>query len=437
MKHQLKKVLGLSFGVAVVIGGTIGVGILRTPGDIAALLPNAWLIMICWLLAGLYILLAASSYAELSTMLPKAGGAYNYIKRAFGDYAGFMSGWFDYIINAIAPAYFCIVLSEYIIRVFPGIHVNPKWIAEGFLILFTLIHIPGIKGGSLLQQVTSAIKVFLFFVLILACFIGGDVQEGAFRETQAEVLRGVNILAVFKALQLILGTYDGWMSVSFFAEENDNPGRVIPRAYFLGAVTVMSLYLLVNAAILYVIPVAALGQSPLAAADAAGVVFGSSGMTFVTIFALFSLLSILNAYMMIPSRILYGLSRDGFFFKQGAIINEGGTPFVALLCSFAISFSLILFSSFNQLFSLASFMAILVTGMAYASVLQLRKTEPGLERPYRAWGYPYSTGLTLLVTLTLFIGFALSDPVSLAIIAGIAVLTYVIYRLFVRKNRVI
>src|SRR4051812_46533772 len=120
-KNQLKKTLGLSFNIAVLIGGTIGVGILRTPGAIAGLLDNYWLIIACWLFGGLFVLIGANSYAELATMLPKAGGSYNYIKRAFGDYAGFLSGWFDYITNAIPPAFYCIVISEYIIILFPGL----------------------------------------------------------------------------------------------------------------------------------------------------------------------------------------------------------------------------------------------------------------------------------------------------------------------------
>ena len=104
--NKLKKVLGVAFGVAVVVGGTIGVGILRTPATIAAILPDPQLILMCWIMLGLYILLSASSYAELTTMMPKAGGAYNYIKRAFGNYAGFINGWFDFITNAIAPRLF-------------------------------------------------------------------------------------------------------------------------------------------------------------------------------------------------------------------------------------------------------------------------------------------------------------------------------------------
>src|SRR3970040_1247650 len=168
--NQLKKSLGLSFGIAILIGGSIGVGILRTPGAIAGLLDNYWLIIACWFIGGLYILIGANSYAELATMLPKAGGSYNYIKQAFGEYAGFLSGWFDYIANSVPPAFYCIVISEYIIILFPSLESQTTIIAIAFLLAFTLLHSQGIKSGSYIQQVTSVIKVVFFVALIVACF---------------------------------------------------------------------------------------------------------------------------------------------------------------------------------------------------------------------------------------------------------------------------
>ena len=203
--NHLKRVLGIAFGIAVVTGSTIGSGILRTPGSIAALLPDARLIMYCWVAIGLYILLAASSYAELTTMLPKAGGAYNYIKRAFGNYAGFINGWFDFLTNAIAPAYFCIVLGEYTVLIYPSLAEYQTIIALGYLTFFMLVNLPGVRSGSFIQKVSSAVKIILFLVLILGCLTHEPKPE--------EYLPGFAIgsfwIAVFQSLQLIMGTYDG------------------------------------------------------------------------------------------------------------------------------------------------------------------------------------------------------------------------------------
>ncbi len=430
--NPLKKVLGVAFGIAVVVGGTIGVGILRTPAIIADELPNAALIILCWAAIGLYIMLSASSYAELTTMVPKAGGSYNYIKKAFGDYAGFLNGWFDFISNGIAPAYFCIVLSEYSALLFPQLMAYQTIVSIAFLTFFTLINLPGVKMGSTTQQITSAAKVILFLILIAGCFLSEPVRE---IETAAKpILKGGIIVAVFTSLQLIMGSYNGWMSVSFFAEEDENPDRNIPRSYLIGALTVMLLYILINAAILYVLPVSTIANSPLAASDAAAVAFGSWSTNIIIAIAIFSLFSILNAYMMIPSRILYGMSKDGFFVKQGTLVNKGGTPYFSLFFCYILAFILILLSSFQQLFSLGTFMMAIVTGFAFFSLIRLRIKHPDMHRPYKAWGYPFSTYFTLFITVVLCIGFAISDHVSLLIIMAFIILSYPVYAFFIKKQ---
>ena len=433
---RLKKVLGVAFGVSIVVGGTIGAGILRTPGAIAALLPDKGLILACWTLAGLYILLSASSYAELTTLLPKAGGAFNYIQRAFGAYAGFVAGWFDFLANGLAPAIFCLLLGEYTGLLVPALAGHPAAVGSAFLTLFTLLNLPGVRSGSAVQQLTSALKIGVLLVLVLGCFmarpapaapvLAGGVGSG--------LVGGAAVVAFFRAMQLILGTYDGWMSVSFFAEEDDDPGRNIPRSYFIGALTVIGLYVLINAAILYVLPLAVVAHSPLAAAAAAAVAFGSWSATFMQVAAIFILLSILNAYMMIPARILYGLSREGYFVPQGLAVNRGGTPYFALLACYGLSLLALVSNSFEQLFSLGAVLMTLVSALAFAALLRLRKTEPTLHRPYRAWGYPYATVLALLVTVVLFVGFAVSDGRSFLVVVAVFLAMYPLYRLSRRSK---
>jgi len=429
--NQLKKVLGVAFGLAVVTGSTIGVGILRTPGTIAALIPNAILIMCCWIAIGLYIMLAASSYAELTTMFPKAGGAYNYIKRAFGNYAGFINGWFDFLTNAIAPAYFCIVLSEYWMLLFPKFTSSKTIIAVSFLTFFTAINFPGIRTGSAIQKLTSAIKVILFLILIVGCFTFNGTVTPPMQNTMAT---GGLLLGLFKSLQLIMGTYDGWMSVSFFAEEDSDPNKNIPKSYLLGAMTIAVLYILINAAMLYVLPVSVIAKSPLAASDAATAALGEWSGTLMTAVAIFSLISILNAYLMIPSRILFGLGRDGFFIPQSTVVNKGGTPYYSLLMCYIFALVLTVYSSFEQLFGLATLMMTIVTAFAFASLIKLRKSEPDFPRPYKAFGYPFTTWFALIVTTCLFIAFAISDPFSLAVMVVFTAISYPAYRVFVKPN---
>ncbi len=431
--NQLKKILGVSFGIAILIGGTIGVGILRTPGTIAGMLNNYWLIIACWLLGGIYVLIGAGTYAELATMLPKAGGSYNYVKRAFGNYAGFVTGWFDYISNAIAPAFFCIVISEYLVILIPEWENMTTVIAMVFLLGFTLLHATGIKSGSIVQQISSVIKVILFVILIIACFSYTGIKIEPIKNS-TELVDASIIISFLKSLQLVLGTYDGWNAACFFAEEDENPSKNIPKSLYFGALLVIGIYIVINMAFLYVLPVSNIANSPLAASDVAKAVFGEKGSIVVTIIAVFSIVSVLNAYMMMPSRILYGMSRDGFFIKKGTIINNAGTPIVALLVSSLFAFILIYIGTFEILFLLSTFMAITVWGLTYVSLIKLRFSEPNLERPYKSWGYPYTSILMILFSIALFTGFAYSDSKSFLTIVGITLLSYPIFLLLKPKS---
>lgn len=430
--NQLKKALGFSFGIAILVGSTIGVGILRTPGAIAVMLDNYWLIIGCWILGGIYVLIGAGSYAELATMLPKAGGSYNYVKRAFGDYAGFVTGWFDYITNAIAPAFFCIVISEYIVILFPNLESQTTVIAIAFLVAFTILHARGVKGGSIVQQITSVIKVVFFVALIVACFMYSGVRISPIEKNTTALQVGA-IIGFFKSLQMVLGTYDGWYAGCFFAEEDENPSQNIPKSLYTGALIIIVIYVLINMAFFYVLPIASLANSPLAASEVAKVVFGENGAVIVTIIALFSIISILNAFMMIPARILFGMSRDGFFIKNGTTVNKGGTPIVALLISASFTLFLICIGSFEVLFLLGTFMSVIVWGLAYCALIKLRISEPDLPRPHKSWGYPYTSIVMILFSIVLFLGFAYSDQKSFIVISIITALSY---PLFLMLNRI-
>jgi len=431
--NQLKKTLGLSFNIAVLIGGTIGVGILRTPGSIAGLLDNYWLILVSWIFGGLYVLLGANSYSELATMLPKAGGSYNYIKRALGEYAGFLSGWFDYIVNAIPPAFYCIVISEYTIILFPELKSLSTVISISLLIAFVLLHLSGVKNGSVIQQITSFLKVICFVALVVACFMYSGVEVPEIKTNDSVFQIGL-VFGFFKSLQLIIGTYNGWNAVCFFAEENDDPGKNIPKSLYSGVLLVVVIYVLVNAAFFHVLSIETLAKSNLAAADVAKILFGEKGAIIVTVISIFSLISILNAFMMIPPRILYGLSRDGFFIKKGTQVNKGGTPIVALLVSSLFSLFLICIGSFEVLFSFAAFISIIVWGLAYYSLIKLRKSEPDMIRPYRTFWYPWSTIIAIIISIGLLLGFIYSDPVAFSIIVGITLISYPLF-LILKKKR--
>jgi APA family basic amino acid/polyamine antiporter len=284
-----------------------------------------------------------------------------------------------------------------------------------------------------MQQVTCIIKVACFATLITACFISSGIKiPGELTNSSITIIKGGILLAIFKSLELITGTYGGWDNLSVFAEEDKNPGRNIPRSYLTGALIVMLIYVLINLAFLYVLPIAILANSKLAAAGAANAVFGNKGAIVVTSIALFSIIGAFNGHIMAIPRTLFGLSRDGYFIANGTYVNKNGTPVTALIFSSVLNLVLIIIGSFDILYALGGFMALIVPGLVFASLIKLRIKEPDFPRPYSAWGYPFTTVSMILISIGLFIGFALGDISNFIVIAGITIFSYPVYVLFVK-----
>jgi len=194
------------------------------------------------------------------------------------------------------------------------------------------------------------------------------------------------------------------------------------------------IYVLINMAFLHVLPMSTLANSKLAAADAAKAVFGSSGSIIVTVIALCSIIGAFNGHIMSILRTLFGLSRDGFFIAKGTYVNKKGTPVTALIFSAVLNLILILVGSFNILYALGGFMVLIVPALVYASLIKLRIKEPHLPRPYRAWGYPFTPIAMILISVALFIGFAIGDRSNFFVIAGITILSYPVF-LLIRKRK--
>jgi APA family basic amino acid/polyamine antiporter len=297
-RGKLLKILGITFGIAVTIGGMIGLGILRTPGAVAGQLGSLWLILGIWILGGLYAILGTIAVAELSTSLPMAGGWYVYARRAFGDYGGFVVGWSDWLSACGVIAFVAITIGEYLPKLFPNLSGSINTIAFTALLIFGLLNWLGLRVGSRIQELTSFAKAFAFLILIAACFIYGGQPAANAEQTALTTNAPVAITATFAtvmlALQAVIYTYDGWYNAIYFAEENRDPARSLPRAMLFGVVSVMAIYLLVNLAFLYVLSLAQFGASDLPAGDAAEMIFGARGGQVISIIALVSLSSIIN-----------------------------------------------------------------------------------------------------------------------------------------------
>ena len=407
-RGRLLRVLGFGFGLAVIVGNTIGAGILRTPGEVAARLPNAWLFIGVWVAGGLYALLGAIALAELATAVPRSGGQYVFARRALGDYAGFVVGWSDWISTCGTTAAVSIVIGEYAGVLFPALAGRTVAIASSVAVLFAVLQWRGIRWGSGVQTLTSLLKALLFVALVSACFFlgGGRASE----VSQPPLPAGAPLLfATVLALQSVIYTYDGWAGVVYFSEEVRAPGRDIPRALFGGVLSIIGIYLLVNLALLYVLPLSRIAGEKLAAGAAAEVIFGARGDTIIRVLTIISMLSGINAYHLMATRVLFGMSRDRLFSSRAARVNLGGTPTVALFVSAAVAVLFILSGTFEKVIAVLTFFFVANYTLSFVSLFVLRRREPELARPYRAWGYPWTTALALVGSVAFLLGAVASD----------------------------
>ena len=384
-KGRLLNILGVGFGLAGAVGGTIGAGILRTPGLVAAQLPSAELVLAAWLAGGLYALVGAVCIAELAAALPKAGGWYVYAERAFGKRVGFLVGWTDWLAHCIGLAWVATTVGEYGQALLPAAIPQGPYTARILALLaiglFSLIQLRGLRAGSASQELLSLAKAVAFLALVAACFLlpiqaAPPIAPPPPAPMAIASWRSLT-LAVVLALQAVITTYDGWASPVYFAEEFSEPGRDLPRSLIGGVLAVLVLYLLINLALLHVLPIAQLASSNLPAAAAARALAGPLGGLLITALAL-------------------------------------------LLTSTAAA-ALVLAGSFERLLTMGAVLYVILPLAGIASLVTLRQREPELPRPFLTWGYPVSPLLITAVSLAFLMGSTANDWLSsLAALALVA-----------------
>ncbi|MGB6834474.1 MAG: APC family permease, partial [Candidatus Acidiferrum sp.] len=236
------------------------------------------------------------------------------------------------------------------------------------------------------------------------------------------------VVASVLGLQAMFYTVDGWDGVIYFGEEVRNPGRDVPRAIFGSVFSIMGIYLLLNLAVVYVLPMNEIAGNNFALGTVAARVFGQYGDPIIRSIMVISMLSCLNANQLFCTRTIYAMSCDGLFFRPVARVNAGGTPALALLLS-TIAGVLFVLGSFERVIAMLSFFFVANYTLSYASLFLLRKKEPEMARPYRAWGYPWTTGIALLASAIFLIGSILTDQKNAPWALAMLVLSYPVYRL--------
>jgi APA family basic amino acid/polyamine antiporter len=284
--------------------------------------------------------------------------------------------------------------------------------------------------GSTAQNITSLLKALAFIALIASAFILGGGGELSQPQNQSAAL-GLGLLTgIILSLQAAIYTYDGWTGVIYFSEEVKNPGTDIPRSMIGGVLTVIAIYMLVNIALLYVLPMSQLVGKDFAAGEVANVIFGRYGDPIFRWLTIVSMLSTINACHLMNTRVLYAMSRDGLFARRVANVNEGGTPGAALFLTVAVSLVIIVFGqTFEKVITVVAFFFVANYSLSFISVFVLRRREPEKDRPYRAWGYPWTTGLALIGSILFLIGAIASDTRNSIYALLLLAVSYPVFRL--------
>jgi len=431
-RDRLKRDLRASDATFLVVSGVIGSGIFLTPGGIAELLPHPGLMLTAWLVGGGLSLAGALANAELAAMFPRAGGDYVYLREAFHPLAGFLVGWLSFFVIytgtiATLAAGFAAALGYFV----PMTSATEIAVAVGVTLAVSALNFVGVRFGAAANNVTAVVKVLALAAFALIGVLIGDGEIANLRPLVTGATQ-LTLSAFALAMSPVLFSYLGWNSSVYVASEVRDPARNVPRSLFFGVAICTVVYLLVNAVYLYAIPVDLLRNEANAGEGAARALFGGAGGTAVAIFVLISILGTLNATVLVGPRIAYAMALDGLFLRGVDRAHvRFHTPANAIVLQALVSVGILLFfENFSRTLDYTVF-AILDVAALYA----LRRTQPGKQRPYRAWGYPWIPALYFFANAGVAGALLLENPVDCAIGLAIVVAGVPFYRLFSRRPK--
>jgi APA family basic amino acid/polyamine antiporter len=411
--RPLARVLGVVFGLAVVVGGVIGSGIMRAPGVVALGLHGAPVTLLFWVAGGGVAMLTAMPLVEAGASVPKAGGSYPIATRAFGPTAGFVTGWLTWLQYAGSNAFISVVFGEYVHRLGLAGGVPKAGLAVGLIAAMTGVNWTAtrVSGGS--QSLASAIKGGAFVLVAAVLFVSPRAPPGFHPAALHPVAVGAAaVSAVVMAVRVIYQTYAGWDAAIYFSEEVRDPRRNVARATFAGIGLVTVVYLLVNAALFHVLTPAQIAGSDLAVGDAIRVSLGAAGDTVVTAIGAVSLAAIVNLQIMAASRITWRMAADGVLPRLLARVARGGAPRLSVAAVALVSALFAASGSYEKIVRIYAPWSIGSILMICLSSIALRIREPGLERPYRAPLFPWISIFACLVQASLIVLVLVDDPVS-------------------------
>ena len=445
---HFKPTLSLVDATMIVAGSMIGSGIFIVSADITRNAGSAGWLIVVWLITGFMTITAAVSYGELSSMYPKAGGQYVYLKEAFNPLAGFLYGWSLFaVIQTATIAAVGVAFSKFAAYLIPSVSENHILFTFGFLkisaaqivaivliIFLTYTNTKGIEGGKIIQTTfTSAKLISLLGLIVFGFFLvkenfwhqnwqtgfSATQDKGAMNASGALTATGwqpINLKVLFGAIAVsMVGSIfssDAWNNVTFIAGEIKNPQRNIGLSLFLGTLIVTIIYVSANLMYLYVLPLdkIAFATNDRVAIAAANNIFGSAGTIVIAVMIMVSTFGCNNGLILAGARVYYTMAKDGLFFKKTGTLNKFSVPSYALWIQCIVACLLCLSGKYGDLLTMISFVVVVFYVLTLIGIFVLRKKRPDIPRPYKAFGYPVLPGIYIVLALAFCIGLLYTSP---------------------------
>jgi APA family basic amino acid/polyamine antiporter len=430
---QLQRTLSFKATYAIVVGSVIGSGVFMKPAVMAGQLGSAWLLILVWIVAGLITLFGALSNAEAAAMFPETGGQYVFFQKMYGEGFAFVYGWSAFAVFNTAGnasiAYVCAQYTEYFVQlpkfsreleqsiqlplpligtIYPLENFGVKSLTIFLVLLFTAINYCSVRYGSGLQRILTALKVLAIVLVVLGILFSG---KGDWANLQSTTATDLNWLTAFMAAMAgAFWAYDGWNNITFIAGEVREPQRHIPKSLLFGLLTCISIYVLINLAFVYVLPLSAMTQSSFVASDAGKIALGTIGGGLIALLVILSTLGTTNANILSTARVTFALGKASDRLNWvGKVQPRYQTPGNALWLNAGWSILLIFSGSFDMLTDMLIFVSWFFYGMSALGIIRLRRIMPDVARPYRVWAYPWPTILFVVFTAVFLVATLYTD----------------------------
>jgi len=389
--------IGLVTAISVVISNMVGTGVFTTLGFQAENIRSVFALLLLWLLGGIVALSGALCYGELAVRMPRSGGEYTYLSRAFHPAVGFLAGWVSATVGFAAPAALAsVALGNYLARVIPIF--SPLLVAVLAIALATVVHAAGIRVGGFFQNLLTGLNLILILFLIACGFLLYRSPEFGITFESADLAPlWTPLYAV--SLVYVLFAYSGWNGATYIAGEVKEPRRNLPRSLILGTLVVTVLYLAVNVTFLYTVPIPELAGKVEVGFLSARRIFGEAGARFMTLLLCVALAASASAFLLAGSRVAKTMGEDFSRLRVLATVNRKGAPVPAILSQAAVAIFLILTSAFESVLVYVGFTLSVVTTVTVIGLLRLRQVEGKNPAGYNTWFYPVTPLIFLALSL--------------------------------------